>query len=67
MVYWLTSLLVNGLPADSLLASDLPANSLPADQNLIQDILSLPANDLLVDKSTGLMIYRPIFNPNLHL
>jgi hypothetical protein len=23
-VYWLISLLVNGLPADSLLASDLP-------------------------------------------
>jgi hypothetical protein len=43
MVYWLTNLLVEGLPADSL----------PADQNLTQDILSLPANDLLVDKSTG--------------
>jgi hypothetical protein len=26
IIYWLTSLLVNGLPADSLLASDLPAN-----------------------------------------
>ena len=54
MVYWLTSLPVNGLPADSLLASDLPvnslpannllANSLPADQNLIQGIFSLSAN-----------------------
>jgi hypothetical protein len=36
-VYWPVIYRFNGLPA----------NSLPADQNLIQDILSLPANSLL--------------------
>ena len=49
MVYWLISLLVNGLPANNLQVDDLLANSLLPGHLPVESM----ANNLRADKSTG--------------